>query len=350
MEDKIEKDNHSFLEKILDHKGIILIFTGIAIRIIMLLFYYYTHISDPAKSWGDVGYNYNNSTSPVYPPLSVVLLVFVRTISFGSIFIFAFWAFFFDLLIMVMFYFVLKSFNIPKREYVFGLFFINPFIFLNNAYSLENCGYHITDSFFFIFFFFALIFYSKKDIRSKYLFYIFLALSIAAKLYALPVVGFFFIKFLIEKDWDEMKIFLISTVPILFLFLITPIFYWEDYLEFFLIWNWKGEVSIPLYIRIIPPIVIFGLYVFIRFKNADIFEITFVSIFVMALFIFFSAPYIRYFQPLLIFGILKTKEFFSFKLNLGFIKRDINVDNNLLVFYSSFILVGVAYLLIILFL
>ena len=347
MEDKIETNNHSFLEKILDHKGIILIFTGVAIRIIMLLFYYYTHISDPARSWGDVGYNYNNSTSPVYPPLSVVLLVFFKEISFGSVFIFAFWAFLFDLLIMLMFYFVLKSFDIPKREYVFGLFFVNPFIFLNNAFSLENCGYHITDSFFFAFFFLALIFYSKKDIQSKYFFYIFLALSMATKLYALPVVGFFFIKFLIEKNWDEMKVFLISTVPILFLFLVTPLFYWPDYLEFYLIWNLKGEVSIPLYIRIIPPLVIFSIYALIRLKKADIFELIFISIFVMALFIFFSAPYIRYFQPLLIFGILKTKKFYSFKLNLGFIKREIDVDNNLLMFYSSFILVGIAYLIII---
>ncbi|HEC38758.1 hypothetical protein LCGC14_0932000 [marine sediment metagenome] len=347
MENKIDKDTHSFLEKILDHKGIIFILAGIAIRIIMLSFFYYTHISDPGRSWGDVGYNFEKSTSPVYPPLSVVLLVFFREISFGSIFIFAFWAFFFDLLIMVMFYFVLKSFNIPKRKYVFGLFFINPFIFLNNSFSLENCGYHITDSFFFIFFFLALIFYSKKDVRSKYLFYLFLALSMAAKLYALPVVGFFFIKFLIEKDWDELKIFLISTVPILFLFLITPIFYWKDYLEFYFIWNLKGEVGTPLTLRIIPSIVIFGIYAVFRLKNADIFEITFFSIFVMSLFIFFSAPYIRYFQALLIFGILKPKEFFSFKLNLGFIERDVVVDNNLLVFYSSFILVGVSYLIII---
>ena len=344
-EEKLDTNAKSFIENVLNKRALILILFGIGIRLVMLIYYYYTHSINPGRSWGDISINFKGSY--YYPPLTMILLDFFKSLSFGSIEVFAFWGFLLDILTMMLFYFVLKGFKIKNIDYVFGLFLINPFLFLNNSFSLENCGYHITDAFFFFFLFMALILYTRKENWSRYLFYGFLAMSFAAKLYTFPVIGFFFLKFLIEKNWKEMKIFLISTIPIITIFLLLPVFYWENYLTLYAFWIDRGEVVLPLYIRIIPFALISGLYIIFRLRKADLLEITFVSIFVMATFMFFSSPYIRYFQALLFFGILTPKEFFNFKLNLGFIERDIDMDNNLLIFYSSFILVGVAYLIVI---
>ncbi|MFX0033639.1 MAG: hypothetical protein ACFE8V_15420 [Promethearchaeota archaeon] len=345
MRNEENQVNKSFIEKILDHKGIILIFAGIIIRLLMLFYYYYTHAINPSKGWGDVAINFNGSY--YYPPLTMYFLDLFRILSFGMVEVFAFWAFIFEIFAALLFYYVLKGFNLHNREYIYGLFLINPFFFLNNIFSLENCGYHITDSLFFIFLFLALIFYPKDEKWSRYLFYIFLALSVVAKMYTLPIIGFFFLKFLIEKDWAEMKKFLICTVPIVFVFLIMPIFFIENYVYLIFRFNQLGEEVLPLYIRLIIVGVLSLIYIFLRIKKAGIIEITFFSVFIFAVLLFFSKPFIRYFQPVLLFGILTPHLFFSFTLNLGFIKRKIMFDNNLLVFYSSFILVGVAYLIII---
>jgi hypothetical protein len=309
----------------------------------MLIFYYVIQIVEPGRSWGDVEINYNSFE--IYPPLTQGFLFVIKLFSFGSLEVFAFWAFFFDLLIMGQFYYVLKSFKIPNINYVYGLFLINPFLFLNNVFSYSNCGYHLTDSFFFLLFFLALYYFPKPKITHKYLFYSFLAFSICAKLYTLPAAGLFFLKLLYDKNWDEFKIFLITTILILFIFIVSPIFYLEGYLEFYAFWNQRGEGYLPLYIRIIPAFVLTLLYLIFRFRKADNFELIFISIMIMASFIFFSNPYIRYFQPFIFYGVLKPKQYFD--LNLKFIDKKIKVDNNLIVFLVSIICVIIAYLLII---
>jgi hypothetical protein len=68
---------------------------------------------------------------------------------------------------------------------------------------------------------------------------------------------------------------------------------------------------------------------------------------VIASFMFFSNPFVRYFQPILFYGILKHRDFFSFKINLGLIKGKITVDNHVITFILSIFAVLVAYLLII---
>lgn len=345
MEVKNSNTENSLIEKILSHKTIILIVFGILIRLFMLGFYYITHTLYPSKSWGDVGINFSGNYN--YPPLTMFLMGIFQALSFGMVEVFAFWAFLLEILVAFFFYYVLKSYNINNLKYVYGLFLINPFFFLNNVFSLENCGYHISDSFFFIFLFLSLYFYPKEEGRSRYLFYIFLAFSIVSKIYTLPSIGFLFLKYLIEKDWDEMKKFLIGTIPIIFIFLVSPVFFIENYLNLFFAWNQMGEEVLPLYVRLIPVGVIGLSYIFLRLKKAKTLEITFFSILFMVTFMFFSQPFIRYFQPLLIYGILTPYVFFTFTLNLGFIKRKIVFDNHLFVFYISFILVGLAYLIII---
>ena len=338
----------SFLKKMISHKGLIFICVGIVIRIFMLFYYYYTHTIAPGKSWGDVRYNYDNYTSSIYPPLTIMLLTFFRYLSFGFIEVFAFWAFLLDLITTLMFYFVIKGFNIPKKNFAFGLFLLNPFFFLNNSFSLQNCGYHITDAIFFFFLFMALIFYTKTDNKSRWLFYIFLSLSISAKIYTFPVLGFFFLKFIISKDWKELKMFILSNILVLGVFLLLPIFFGENFLLTYLFWNARGETFIPLFIRLIPVSILVLLFLIFRLKKADLFEIVIVSIVATASFMFFSNPFVRYFQPLLFYGILKHKDFFSFKINLGFIKGKISVDNHIVTFVLSILAVLLAYLVIIL--
>ena len=345
MQENSEQSELSLINRILSNKALIFIFAGILIRVVMLIFYYIIQIIEPGRSWGDVEINYQSFE--IYPPLAQIFLFIFKFLSFGMLEIFAFWAFFFDLLIMIVFYYVLKSFDIPKRLYAYGLFFINPFLFLNNVFSLSNCGYHITDSFFFLLFFVALYYFPKTKKIHKYLFYSFLALSVCAKYYTLPVIGLLFLKLVYDKNWDELKIFLITTVIIAFIFLISPVFYLEGYLELYAFWNQRGEGYLPIYIRIIPAAVLTVLYLGFRFRKADTFEIVFASIFIMVSFIFFSNPYIRYFQPFILFGILKPKEFFDLNLNLRLTKLKIKIDNNLLVFIVSIICVFVAILLII---
>ncbi|GAG69696.1 unnamed protein product [marine sediment metagenome] len=67
----------------------------IAVRIFMLIFYYYIHVIDPSRSWGDVELNF--IPLYVYPPLSMLLLEIFIVLSFGSLEVFTFWAFFIKL-------------------------------------------------------------------------------------------------------------------------------------------------------------------------------------------------------------------------------------------------------------
>jgi len=328
------KEEKSFFEKIFEYKAGLLIFIGIAARVIMLFYYYYTHMIDPNRSWGDVGLNFKK---PVfYPPLTTFLLYLFIFLSFNFIEIFAFYAFLWDLLSCLMFYFVLKSFNIKNRNYVFGLFLINPFWFLNNSFSLANCGYHITDAFFFFFFFIALIYYPKEHIHARYMFYIFLGLSMCTKYYTLLTVPLFFLKYLIEKDWKELKALIICIFPLIILLIIVPFFCLSWYSNESYTYVQLGY-NIPIYVRIIPMILIMIIFTIFRLKNSDQLEISIISIIAVGSLIYFSYPYLRWFQCIVLFGILKEKEFFTFNLNLGFKNKQLSVNNhNITLFLSTF--------------
>jgi len=332
--------NRSLLKKILDKKVLILIFTGIFLRVVMLMYYYYTHSIYPERSWGDVGLNFDHNR--LYPPLGAMILDTFRILSFGSIEIFAFWSFIWDLGVVLMFYYVLKAFNVKKAHYALGLFLINPFFFLNNTFSLENCGYHITDTFFFFFLFLALMHYPKEKKYSKYLFYFFLGLSICVKYYTAPALLSIFLKLIFEKKWKEFKIFIFITGSTLLLFLLLPTLIFNQYLADLLTWYSTGK-AFPIYIRIIPTITIAMYFIFFRFKSCDIFEIIMISTISMATFMFFSFPYLRWFQIIIFYGILTKKEFL---FNLG--RRKIKIDNHVLTFYLSFIGVFLAFVFIVL--
>ncbi len=344
MDSLPDSSQKNLLERILNNKGKIFIVSGVLLRVFMLLFYYYVYSIDPSRSWGDIGHNFNPSGWSIYPVLSVLLLALFRFLSFGIIEIFAFWGFLLDLIIMFEFYFVLKSFTLSKLDRAYGLFFMNPFLFLNNAFSLANIGYHLTDSFFFLFLFGALYFLPKEDNLSKLLFYGLLTLSAAAKLYVLPALAIFLLKFLINKEWKEIKILLISTIPILVVFFVFPLLFWEGYIEFYLGWNAQGEQYFPLIIRIMPAIVILTLFLMFRLKKASMLEILAVAVVVMASFMYFSNPFVRYFQSLIFFGILQYKLYFTKEIDFRLFKREIVFDNHLITFYLSFLGVLIAYI------
>ncbi len=345
MENDVIIEEKRILDKIFAKKALIFIFLGIMARIIMLFYYYYFHMLNPQKSWGDVQLNYSKQWGG-YPILTQIFILVFVFLSFGRFEVFVFWAFFWDLLTCFMFYFVIKSFNINNPKYAFALFLLNPFWFLNNSFSLENCGYHITDSFFFFFFLLALIFYPKKEIYARYLFYIFIGLSMCIKFYTIPAIGFLIIKFLYEKDWKDLKISLTIIPLLIFIFIVLPLFYLPYYYQSLAEWNERGSY-VPIYIRLIPFICIFILFLLFRLKNSDIFEIIIISMVALGTYLFFSWPYLRWFQSIIFYGILKEREFFRFKLNLKFMKKKIIVNNHLLTFYLSFIGVFLSYIIII---
>ncbi|MFX0138442.1 MAG: hypothetical protein ACFFDN_32670 [Candidatus Hodarchaeota archaeon] len=333
----------SLLEGIFNKKASILIVIGILARIFMLLYYYYTHTVDPNRSWGDMGsYYVENLTST---PLTIALLILFRILSFGKIEIFIFWGFFWDLLTCLIFYFVLKNFDIKQKNYMFGLFLINPFFFLTNSFSIENCGYHITDAFFLFFLLMAFIYYPKEKINARYLFYIFLGISMCIKYYTLPAVGFFFIKYLYERNWKDFKIFLVGVIPILILFFIIPLIIFDWFYNSLFNWYSLG-VRTPLYLRIIPAASIFLLFILFRLHKSDHIEISILSIITLGTFMFFSYPYLRWFQAAIFYGILKEKEFSVINLKFGNIKREIEITNHILTFIFSIFAVVLAYFFI----
>lgn len=333
----------SFFDGIFKKKALILIILGIAARIFMLFYYYYTHSVDPNRSWGDIGnYYVENLTST---PLTIVLLILFRFLSFGKIEIFIFWGFFWDLLTCLVFYFVLKSIDIKQKNYAFGLFLVNPFFFLTNSFSLENCGYHITDAFFLFFLLVAFIFYPNDKIHAKYLFYVFLGISMCIKYYTLPAVGFFFVKHIYDRNWEEMKIFLLGIIPILIVFFVIPLFIFDWFYNSLFNWYSVGP-QIPIYLRIIPATTIFLLFILFRLNESDHIEISILSIMTLGSFMIFSYPYLRWFQTAIFYGILKERDYYEINLNFKIFKGEILINNHILTFIISIFAVFLAYLFI----
>ncbi|TFF87799.1 MAG: DUF2029 domain-containing protein [Promethearchaeota archaeon] len=339
---------------------ILLIILGIAIRIFMLIYYYVIHSLEPGRSWGDVKYNYQDIRSIftgewnwyqlAYPPLMNFFLVFLRVASFEIFELYVFYAFLLELSVCVLFYFVLKRFEIPKKNLAYGLFLINPFVFLSYVFSASNCGYSITDSFFCLLLLLGLYFYPRED---KSLFYFFMGLSMCAKWYTLPVAVYFFLKFSYNKDWIETKkVIIFIGIPIL-AFLILPIFYLPNYLDLYDHWftlSQTFDITIPLYIKIIPISALFVIYLIFRLRKADLLEITFFSIALMFSFEVFAKAYVRYLTPLVFYGHLRTNEQI-FIVDIGYKnnRMNFNIGNHMLTYFLS-ILACIAAILIILFL
>lgn len=343
MNENFTAKDKNVVEKIFDKKEILFIIIGISTRIFMFFYYIIADMVGFQTNWGDTALNFNENL--YYPPLTTIILTFFRLISFGTIQVFAFWAFLWDLMTSLMVYFVIKNFEIENQKYAFGLFLINPFYFLNNTFGLGRCGYQITDAIFFLFFFLALIHYPKNNEKSSYLFYLFLGLSMCIKYYTLPAIGFLFLFFLIKKNWTEMKRFLLTTIPLVLIFLVIPFFTLDWFSDQLIEW-YSHESSVPFYIRIIPSAIIALLFIIFRLKDSNPFEISIISIIGTASFMIFGYKYIKWFQPAIFYGILREKEYFSFELNLSFSKRKITVNNHLLTFYISLIAVIVSVIFI----
>ncbi|MHA1724724.1 MAG: hypothetical protein ACTSXH_07760 [Promethearchaeota archaeon] len=326
--------------------GFILIFLGLSMRIFMLFYYYYVHAIDINRSWGDVGLNFRNHK--YYPPLTTFLLETFVFLSFGSIEIFAFWAFFWEFFTSTLFYFVHKRFKIINIKVAYGLYLLNPFLYINNIFSPINCGYHVTDSFFYLFFFLALIYYPQEeaDNHNQYLFYLFLGLSMITKYYTLPGLGLIFLDLIRKKKWNDLKRFLITIPPIILILMVIPFFYISKYREELIQWYEIGA-AFPFYLRIIPSLILFIVFLSIKKERINFLEILMFSIMMMGSFMFFSYPYLRWFQGVLFYGMLKPKQFFSLKIKIGTDFQRITIDNHVFTFLLSFFGVFLSFLMII---
>ncbi|MHA1106351.1 MAG: hypothetical protein ACTSPN_11650 [Promethearchaeota archaeon] len=341
--------------------GIVFIAIGIGVRIAMLIYYYIVHLN-PGLSWGDILINYHTTDSMFtgewiwditkleYPPLTLYLLVFFKMISFGIFELFVFYAFLLELLTSLSFYFILKKFNNENRYYILGLFLVNPFIFLNNVFSPFNCGYHITDSFFYIFLILSLYYYPKEE---KSLFYLFSGLTMSAKWFTLPAAAYFFLKFLFEKNWKEIKkIVIFIGVPLL-IFLISPLLYLPNYIDLYIGWLSSAEEAAFFNPPFIIKVLIFGgvflIYLIFRIKKADMLEMTFFSIVVMFSILFWRRTYVRYLTPLILYGHLKTNDsILEIDIDFKITRVNFQVGNHMFTYLLSILgcLVSIAIIIL----
>ena len=358
----IKKDNNG-LWKVKDYfkLGIFLVILGVGIRIFMLIYYYIVHL-DPSFPWGDIMINYHTTDSIFtgdwiwdvkdleYPPLTLVFLIVFKFLSFGIFEIFVFYAFILELLVSISFYFILKKFDISNRVFVLGVFLVNPFLFLNNVFSPINCGYHITDSFFYIFLLLSLYYYPKED---KTLFYLFSGITMSVKWFTLPAAAYFFFKFLFKKNWKEVKrVIIFIGIPII-IFLISPIFYLPNYLDLYIGWLSSTEAAAlynpPLFVKLGLFGAVFIGYMIIRIKKADLLELNFFAIIVMFTILFWRRTYVRYLTPLILYGHLTTKDsIFTIDINLKITRIYFRVGNHLLTYILSILgcLVSIAIILL----
>jgi hypothetical protein len=242
-----------------------------------------------------------NQDDLAYPPISVFFLVFLRVSAFNNLYVFFFYGFLLELLTISLFYPVLKKFKVKHSKAIMGLLFVNPFYFFSYVARFFISGIRITDSFFCLFLLLALYFYPKED---KKLFYFFLGMSMSAKLYTLPAIPLFIIKYWREKRWGELKKMLLYTgIPIV-LFLITPVFYLPNYLDLYVSWGIKGNPLtkiVPIYFKIIPFLVLFFIVAY-KIKEADKMTISFISIVLTTSYLLWTRFYVRYFAPLLFYA------------------------------------------------
>ncbi|MBD3212128.1 MAG: hypothetical protein GF311_05905 [Candidatus Lokiarchaeota archaeon] len=331
---------------------IILFAIGILIRILALAFYYWQSFSRPIglDSFGDVYLNFYDIDSIfsgewiwsqddlAYPPLSIYILVLLRLISFNNLYIFFFYSFLIEILIIGIFYLVLKRFNVSHYRIIFGFFLVNPFYFMSFVFRGIKSGYHLTDSFFCIFLLLAIYFYPNQK---KSLFYLFSGLAVSAKWYTLPFLLLVFIKFFREKDWEEMKHYIFYTGIPIFTFLISPVFYLPNYLDLYTDWlsGHAYTAAIPLYYKIIPFLILLAIGCY-KAKDFDLLDLTAYSILVMVSILWWSRLYVRYLAPLIYFGhISKPKEIYTFEIKISEQVWELKVDNHVITYLSSCIAV-----------
>ncbi len=310
METSIKQNIVSFFTS----KYGVLIIVGIVFRILFLVLTYFQKYYNflGGAAYGDLGLNFYdvdsvftgewkwNQIDLAYPPLTIYFLVLLRIIAFNNLNLFLLYAFVFEILITSLFYSVLKRFKVERSKLVLGLIFINPLYFVSFVSRLFINGYHLTDSFFCMFLLLALYCYPNEN---KKWFYFFLGLSMCAKWYTLPALPLLVIKYIIEKNWDEvLKIIFYLGIPII-IFLISPVFYLPNYLDLYMYWGLGSPFTlhIPIYIKIIPFAALFLLAV-VYIKKIDRMSLTFLSLIIMISFILWARVYVRYFAPLIFFA------------------------------------------------
>lgn len=295
----------------------ILIAIGLTARIFTLIFTYiqisYTFFGNFAM--GDVYFNFYdidsiftgewkwNQNDLAYPPLTIYFLLFLRISAFNNVYIFFFYAFILEIITLVLVYSVLNRFNVDHAKVIFGLLFVNPLYFFSYVSRFFTSGFKITDSFFCMILLLALYFYPKED---KKCFYFFLGLSMCAKWYTLPAFPLFIIKYWREKQWEELKKFILFTIIPIFIFLISPLLYLPNYINLYINWVVTGNPLteiVPIYLKIIPFLILFFIVLY-KIKEVDKMTLTFLSIVTTLSYILWSRFYIRYFTPLLFYGFL----------------------------------------------
>jgi hypothetical protein len=286
-----------------------------------------------ALNWDDIE-DLSTGTSFSYPPITLLLLLFFQFLSFGSIKIFMIWAGLLEIGLVFLIWFGMKKIfqknsnsELPYHEepimWGFILLLFNPFWILHNIFSIDNCGYHITDTFFLMVFWGVIYCYEMDKETAAF---ICLGFSAAIKWFTLPALGLYPLFLLIKKDMKRFWRFVIIVGIIIFGGLIIPLFVVPGYLNLYLFYIQGGGNPIfewvPLYIKIIPILVLTVYYIFFHLKKGDFLSITGWSLIIMFSFMFWARFYLRYLLGWLIMGHMlkrwQNKEFELPILNLTF--------------------------------
>ncbi|MBD3195008.1 MAG: hypothetical protein GF317_08145 [Candidatus Lokiarchaeota archaeon] len=327
---------------------LVLILLGISIRIISFFLYYYRSINSSfgLYSLGDVHLNFFdlnsiftgewiwNQSELAYPPLSIYFLFTLRILAFNNIYLFYFYSFILEIIVVGLFYVVLKKFSISNYKLIFGLVLVNPFYLACYVFRVYLSGLRITDSLFCLFLLLSLYFYAKDK---KQYFYLFSGLAMCAKWYTLPALVLFIVKYLLEKDWKEIELILVYIgIPII-VFLVSPVFYLPNYLDLYFSWlSGHGTTSfIPIYYKLIP-ISLVTLIILIKIKSLSDIDIIFLSFIIMVSLMWWSRFYLRYLAPLIYFGHLnKQGKVYFYNFELKGSKINLKMNNHVLTFIAS---------------
>ncbi len=345
-------------------KGIVLskinlvIILAFIFRIATLGYYVYRGISlEPAQAeifWADINLNLNEGLNAAirivqgqdpyafdhdfpapFPLLGIILLAGAVTL-FPTHLSLAIFTGVLEIAISLMVYFALKAWNVKNPKYLWVLFLFNPFWIVKEFWSFSSCGYHISDLFFTFFLIAAMWAYPQKiggkENGGKRLSYVFLGLSVGAKLFTLPVIGLIFLKDFIMPYIQKSELSEIPTrnAPILaiqekldpdfktriidFVFLIIPAFF-SFFLAFLIypgFFEWVffrstdvvgAPINVPLIYRLIAPVIIF-LIALPKIRSMSFPKLVIIGCCITISFTFWNNFYLRYFAPLIPLALL----------------------------------------------
>ncbi|MHA1731626.1 MAG: hypothetical protein ACTSU5_06765 [Promethearchaeota archaeon] len=341
-------------KKILVENVNLIIIAGFAIRVAFLLFFAYRGSTlsgvEADEFWSDIHINLAEGKDAAgrlargedpYPranfPLLGLLLLAGLSSLFTSELAFGVFSGLLEILVSLMVYPALKAWGVKNAKFLWSLFLFNPFWMVKEFVGVSGCGYHITDLIYMLFVLAAMWTY-PMEIRGsrengKRVAYIFIGLSVGAKMFTLPVLAYVFIKdFVVPYTWkapppdyrtrDAPPLAIQEPIEpdlrkrlVNFAFLLVPtlLSFFSAFLIFpgflesliFRSADTQNSVpfSLPLVVRLIPGLLIFGVTL-TRIRSLSFPKMVIGATCVSVSILFWNNLYLRYLATLVPFALL----------------------------------------------